>query len=93
MLCMLNEIGCSSPHITCLPFLVKSFIDFNNFCNSEQNILKKFTIPAKLLHPLTVTGGFNFLTASNLLHKGLMYSLLSLINIVFSIYCNSFLKT
>ena len=33
------------PHINYLPFLVKSYIGFNNFCYARQNKLKKFPIP------------------------------------------------
>ena len=67
-----NDVCWSSPHMNCLLFLVKSYIGFNNFCYSRQNILRKFTIPAILLHPLTVVGGCNFYIASNLLLNGLM---------------------
>ena len=59
------------PQIKCLPFLVKSYIDLSNFCNYGQNILKKFTMPAKLLQPVGVVGGFNFCMASILLLNGL----------------------
>ena len=76
-----NAICCSFTHMNCFPFLVKSFISFNNFCNSEQNILRKLTIPMTLLHPITVVGGCNFSIASNLLLNGLMQTLLSFINI------------
>ena len=81
----------SFPHMNCLPFLVKSYIGFNNFCNSGQIILKKFTIPVSLLYPLAVVGGCNFYMASNLLLNGLMQILLLFMNIV-SIYCNSILN-
>ena len=33
----LEAICCSSPYMNCLPFLVRSYIGFNNFCNSRQN--------------------------------------------------------
>ena len=62
-----KAICCSSLHINCLPFLVKSYIGFSNLCTAGQNIFREFTIPAKLLNPLTVTGGLNFVKASNLL--------------------------
>ena len=73
-------------------FLDKSYIGFKHFCNSGQNILTKFTIPVKLLHPLAVVGGCNFCMASNLLLNSLMQTLLSSMNIVFPIYCNSVLN-
>ena len=65
---------------------------FSNICNFGQNILRKFTIPTKLLLPLTVVGGHNFCIASNLLLNGLMQTLLSCINIVLPMYCNSVLN-
>ena len=74
------------------PFLVKSYIGFNNLCNSGQNILKKFTIPAKCLQPFGVVGGCSFCTASNLLLKGLTQTFLSFINMMFLMYCNSVLN-
>ena len=46
----------------------------------------------KLLHPLTVVSGCNFYIASNLLLNGLMQTLLSFMNIVLPIYCNSVLN-
>ena len=55
-------------------------------------ILRKFTIPAKLLHPLTVVGGCNFWIASNLLLRGLMQTLLFCMNISFPIQFNFFLN-
>ena len=51
-----KESCCSFPQTNGLPFLVKSYIGFNNFCSSGQNMLRKLTIPAKLLHPFTVVG-------------------------------------
>ena len=87
-----NATCFSSPHINCLPFLVKSYIGFNHFCNSGQNIPRKLTIPVKLLHPLTVVGGCNFCMASNPLLNGLTHTLLSFMNIVLPIYCNSVLN-
>ena len=56
--------------MNCLSFLVKSYMGLNSFCKSGQNMLKKFTTPAKLLQPLTVVGGFNFLMTANLLCNG-----------------------
>ena len=87
-----NAFYCSSPHMNCLPFLVKSYIGFSNFCNSGQNILRKFTIPVKLLHPFAVVGGYNFCIASNLFLKGLTQTLLYFMKIVLPIYCNSVLN-
>ena len=46
----------------------------------------------KLLQPLTVVGSFSFWVASNLLLNSLTNTLLSLMNMEFPIYCNSFLK-
>ena len=82
----------SSPHINCLPFLAKSYIGFSYFCSSGQNILRKFTISMKLLHPLTVIGRINFWIASNLLLNGSSQTPLSSIKIMLPIYCNSFLN-
>ena len=82
-----SKESCSFPQTNGLPFLVKLYIGFNSFCNSEQNILKKFTIPTKLLHPFTVEGGWSFCIASNLLLKGCTHTLLSYINISLSMYC------
>ena len=65
-----NESCCSFPQMNGLPFLVKSYIGFNNFCNSGQNILRKFTIPAKLLHPFAVFEGCSLCITSNLFLKG-----------------------
>ena len=48
-------------------------------------------MPARLLQPLAVVSGCNFGMASNLLPDGLMQTL-SLMNIVFPIYCNSVLN-
>ena len=61
----------SFPQMNGLLFLVKSYIDFNNSCNSGQNMLRKLTIPTKLLHPFTVVGGCNCCIASNLLNTNL----------------------
>ena len=83
---------CSSSQTNCLPFLIKSYIGFNNLCNSGQNMLTKLTIPAKLFHCLAVVGAFIFCITSNLLHKGFTQTLLSFMNIVFPIYCNSVLN-
>ena len=75
-----------------LSFLVKSWMGFNSFWSSRQNILTKFTIPTKLLQPLMVVGGFNFWIASSLLLNGFTHYLLSFIYMVFPIYRNSVLK-
>ena len=82
-LCLIfsKESCCSFPQTNGLHFLIKSYMGFNHFCSSEQNILRKFTIPTKLLHPFTVVGGYSFWIASNLLLRGLMQALLSFINI------------
>ena len=82
----------SSPHMKCPPFLIKSYIRFNSFCNSGQNMLKKFTIPVKLLHPFGVVGRCNFCIASNLFLHNLTQTFLSFINIMFPMYCNSVLN-
>ena len=70
-----KESCCSFPHKICLPFLVRSYIGFSNFCNSGQNIRRKFTIPAKLLHPFSLVGGWSFCIASNLSLNGLTQTL------------------
>ena len=85
----LNAIYCSSLHMNCLPFLVKSYIGFNNLCNSRQNILRKFTIPVKCLYLLNVVGSCNFYIASNLLLIAFTQTLLSCINIVLPMKFNS----
>ena len=84
--------GCTHTLLFCIniSFLVKSYIGFNNFCSSGQNILRKLTIPMKLLQPFTVVGSFSFCTASNILHKGCTHTLLFCINISLAIYCNLF---
>ena len=87
-----NAICYFFSHINCLPFPTKSYIGFNNFYISGKNILRKFIIPMKLLHPLTAVGGCNFCITSNLLLNGFMHTLLSFINIVLPMYCNSVLK-
>ena len=86
-LCLISskESCCSFPQRNGLPFLVRSYIGFNNFCSSGQNMLRKLTILAKLLHPITVVGGCNVCIASNLLHRGLMQTLLFCMNISFPI--------
>ena len=83
----LRESCCSFPHINGLPFLVKSYMGLNNFCNAGQNILRNFTIPAKLLHPFTLVEGCNLCIASNLFLNGLTHTLLSFINISLPMYC------
>ena len=87
-----NASCCSFPHMNCLPFLVKLYIGLSNFCNSGQNILRKFTIPAKLLQLFGVVGYHNFYMPSSLLLKGLMKTFLSFMNIMFPMYCNSVLN-
>ena len=81
-LCSLHFISskafcCSSPQINCLPFLVRSYMGFKSLWSSGQNILTKFTIPAKLWQPLIVVGGFNFWIASIQLLKGHTHTLIS----------------
>ena len=83
----LKESCCSFPQANGLPFLVKSYIGFNNFCNSGQNIIRKLTIHTKLLHPFAVVGGCSLCIASNLLLKGCTHTLLFWINISLPIYC------
>ena len=78
--------------MNCLPFLVKLYIDFNNICKSGKNILRKFIIPVKLLHSLTVECSCSFCTASNLLLNGAMQTLQFCIIIVLPIYCSSVLN-
>ena len=51
-----------------------------------ENMLRKFTIPVKLLHPFAVVGGCNFCIASSLFLKGLTQTLLSFVKMVFPIY-------
>ena len=58
-----------------------------SFYNSRQNILRKFTTPAKLLHPLGVLGGCHFCIASNLLLNGFTHTFLFSIHISFPMYC------
>ena len=55
-------------------------------------MLKKLTIPAKVLQPLTMVGNFNLWMASNLLHNGLTHTLFSWIKMVLPMYCNSVLN-
>ena len=87
-----NVSCCSFPHMNCLPFIVKLYIGLSNFCNSGQNMLRKFTIPAKHLQPFGVVGGHSFCMASSPLHNGLTQTFLSLMNIMFPIYCDSVLN-
>ena len=84
-LCLISskESCCSFPQINGLPFLVKSYMGFKNFCSSGQNMLRKLTIPAKLLHLFTVVGGCNFCIASYLLCRGLTQTLLFYMNLSF----------
>ena len=81
-----KDSHCSFPQINDFPFVVKSYMGFNNFCSSRQNMLIKFTIPTKVLQPLTVEGGCNLCIASNLLLKGCTHTLLFCINISLPIY-------
>ena len=74
-----NESCCSPSQLNGLPFLVKSYIGFSSFCNSGQNILRKFTIPAKFLHPLGVFGGC--------ILNGHTHTFLFSMNISFPMYC------
>ena len=60
---------------------------FRSFCSSGQNILRKFTTPAKLLHVLGIFGGCSFCTASNLFLNGFTNTFLLSMNISFPIYC------
>ena len=64
-----NADCCSCPQTNCLSFLVKSYMGFKSVYKSGQNMLQKFTIPVKLLQPLTVVGGCNLWMTSNLLHN------------------------
>ena len=50
-------------------------------------MLRKFTTPAKLLHPLGVFGGCSLCMASNLLLNGFTHTFLFSINISFPMYC------
>ena len=83
----INESCSSFPQWNGLPFLVKSYLGFRSFCSSQKNMLRKFTTPAKLPHPLGVFGGCSFCIASNLLLNGFMHTFLLSINISFPIYC------
>ena len=74
------------------PFFVSSYMGFSNFCNSGQNMLTKFTMPVKLPQPFWLIGGFNFWIASSLLCHGFTHTILSLMKIVFPIYCSSVLN-
>ena len=58
-----------------------------SFCSYGENMLRKFTTPAKLLHPLGVFGGSSFCIASNLLLNGFMHTFLFSTNISFPMYC------
>ena len=75
-----------------LSFPVKSQMCFKSFCRSGQNMLRKFTIPAKCLQSLIVVGHFNLCITSSLLCTGLKQTLFSLLKMVLPIYCNSFLN-
>ena len=88
-----NAFCCSSPQTKGLHFFVNSYMGFNNFCNSGQNMLTKFTTLVKLLQPFWVVGGFSFLITSSLLLNGFTQTLFSLMKIVLPIYCNSVLNS
>ena len=63
-----EESCCSFLQMNGLPFLVKSYMAFNNFCNSGQNMLRKLTIPTKLLHPFAVVEDCSCCIVSNLIN-------------------------
>ena len=63
---------CSSGQTKDLPFFVRSYIGFNNFCRCLQKMLRQLTTPQKLLHPLTLVGGCSFCIASILDWRGVM---------------------
>ena len=88
-----NAFCCSSPQTNLLPFFFNSYMGFNNFCYSGQNMLTKFTTLAKLLQPFWVIGGFSFWIVSSLLLNGFTKTLLSFMKIVLPIYCNSVLNS
>ena len=81
-----------SPQTDGLPFFVSSYMGLSNFCNSGQNMFTKFTMPAKLLQPFWFVGGFNFCISSSLFFNGLTHTLLSLMKMVFPMYCISVLN-
>ena len=87
-----NISCCSFPHMNFLHILVKLYIDLSNFCNSGQNILRKCTIPVKLLQPFGVVGSHKFCMALSLLLNGLTQTFLSFMNIMFPMYYNSVLN-
>ena len=80
----INESCCSFPQWNGLPFLVKSYMGLRSFCSSGQNMLRKFTTPAKLLHPLGVFGGSSFCMASSLFLNGFTHTFFFSINISLS---------
>ena len=90
-----NAFCCSSPQTNGLPFFVSSYIGFNNYCSSGQNMLTKFTTPAKLLQPFWFVGGFgfSFWIASCPLLSGFTQTLFSSMKIVLPIYHNSVLNS
>ena len=88
-----NAFCCSSPQTNSHPFFVNSYIGFNNFCSSRQNMLTKFTTPAKLLQPFWFVGGFSFCIASSLLLSGFTQTVFSLKKMVLPIYYNSVLNS
>ena len=87
-----NAFCCLSPQMKGLPFLANSYMGFNNFCSSGQNILTKVTMPAKLLQPFWFVGSFNFWIASSLLLRGFTQTLFSLMKMVLPMYCNCVLN-
>ena len=87
-----NAFCCLSPQTKGLPSLFKSYMGFNSFCSSRQNILTKFTMPVKLLQPFWFVGGFNFWIASSMLLRGFTQTLFSLMKMVLPMYCNSVLN-
>ena len=87
-----NAFCYSSPQMNGLPFFVNSYIGFSNFCSSGQNILTKFTTPAKLLQPFWFLGCFSLWIASILLLSGFTQTLFSLMKMVLPMYCNSVLN-
>ena len=75
------------PNKIVFPFLFKSYMGLRSLCSSGQKILRKFTTPAKLQHPLGVFGGGSFCIASNLLLNGFKHTFLFSIYIAFPMYC------
>ena len=88
-----NAFCCSSPQTNGLPFLINSYIGFSNFCSSGQNMLTKFTMPAKLLQPFWFVGGFSFWDCFQSTPQWVLHTLFFLMKIVLPIYCNSVLNS